>query len=512
MNFSHGSHEGHRAVYDAIRAVEEETGRPIGVLADLQGPKLRLGTFADGKACLESGAAFRLDLTDQPGNERRAPMPHAEIFDALTHGSELLLDDGKVRLRVESCGNGYADTRVEVGGWLSDKKGVNLPNARLDISALTEKDRADLEFALELGVDWVALSFVQRPEDLVEARELTQMRVGLMAKLEKPSAIDQLEAVVAQSDAVMVARGDLGVEMQPEDVPVLQSQIVDICRAAGKPVVVATQMLDSMVRSPSPTRAEASDVASAVYQGADAVMLSAESAVGDFPVESVAMMDRIIKRVQRDPKYRSVIDAYSPPPRAMEADAVTTGARQMAETLSAALIRHLFQQRVDGVPRRPPPSSHTAAGADAGCRHRPSFVRRLGGGSTGCRSVRQFRSDGRSRQRLCAEGRIRTLRRCHRHDGGLPPADVRHHQRSEDHSGAIGSAGIPPVRPAKPSHGKLSDIDRKDRFACVLARLPRTWDASPGREKRGLRARQGSDWNVMPGQARLTFGRPMPCL
>ncbi len=338
MNFSHGTHDGHKAVYDAIREVEAEAGRPIGVLADLQGPKLRLGRFAEGKVWLEPGAPFRLDLTEQPGTERRAPLPHAEIFKALAHGSELLLDDGKVRLRVESCGHGYADTRVVVGGWLSDRKGVNLPNIRLEISALTEKDRSDLAFALDIGVDWVALSFVQRPEDLVEARELTQRRVGLMAKLEKPSAIAQLDEVVAQADAVMVARGDLGVEMQPEDVPVLQSQIVDICRGAGKPVVIATQMLDSMVRSPTPTRAEASDVATAVYQGVDAVMLSAESAVGDYPVQSVAMMDRIIKRVQRDPKFRSVIDAYTPPPRAMEADAVTTGARQMAETLSAALI------------------------------------------------------------------------------------------------------------------------------------------------------------------------------
>ncbi|MCB9957919.1 MAG: pyruvate kinase [Rhodospirillaceae bacterium] len=338
MNFSHGDHASHRAVYEAIRAVEEDTGRPIGVLADLQGPKLRLGTFAKGRIHLAAGDPFRLDLTDQPGNERRAPLPHAEIFEALVHGAELLLDDGRVRLRVESCGRGYADTRVVAGGWLSDRKGVNLPNVRLPISALTEKDREDLSFALDLGVDWVALSFVQRPEDLIEARELTQRRVGLMAKLEKPSAIEQLEAVVMQADAVMVARGDLGVEMQPEDVPVLQSQIVDICRGAGKPVVVATQMLDSMVSAPTPTRAEASDVATAVYQGADAVMLSAESAVGEYPVEAVAMMDRIIKRVQRDPKYRNVIDAYTPPPRAMEADAVTTGARQMAETLSAALI------------------------------------------------------------------------------------------------------------------------------------------------------------------------------
>ena len=338
LNFSHGEHDAHRAAVAAIRAVEARRDHSIGILADLQGPKLRLGDFADGRAHVEAGAAFRLDLDDNPGDARRAPLPHAEVFAALKPGTDLLLDDGKVRLTVETCSPGAADTRVAVGGWLSDKKGVNLPNERLDISALTGKDRKDLEFALDLGVDWVALSFVQRPEDLIEAREITQRRAGLMAKLEKPSAIEQLEDVVTQADAVMVARGDLGVEMQPEDVPVLQSQIIDICREAGKPVVVATQMLDSMVRLPTPTRAEASDVATAVYQGADAVMLSAETAVGSYPVESVTMMDRIIKRVQRDPKYHKVLDAYTAPPRATQADAVTTAARQMAETLSAAAI------------------------------------------------------------------------------------------------------------------------------------------------------------------------------
>ena len=338
LNFSHGKHDAHRAAVAAIRAVEARRNHPIGILVDLQGPKLRLGDFAEGRAHLEAGAAFRLDLSDVPGDARRAPLPHPEVFAALRPGTDLLLDDGKVRLTVEACSSEAADTRVAVGGWLSDRKGVNLPNERLDISALTEKDRKDLEFALDLGVDWVALSFVQRPEDLIEAREFTQRRAGLMAKLEKPSAIEQLEDVIAQADAVMVARGDLGVEMQPEDVPVLQSQIIDNCREAGKPVVVATQMLDSMVRAPTPTRAEASDVATAVYQGADAMMLSAETAIGSYPVESITMMDRIIKRVQRDPKYHKVLDAYTAPPRATEADAVTTAARQMAETLSAAAI------------------------------------------------------------------------------------------------------------------------------------------------------------------------------
>ena len=338
LNFSHGSHDQHKAVYDAIRAVEAEAGRAIGVLADLQGPKLRIGAFAAGPVKLGTGDRFRLDLDDEPGDGQRATLPHPEIFAALTVGTDLLLDDGRCRLRVEAHGPGFADTRVLVGGPLSDRKGVNVPNARIGISALTKKDRHDLAFALDLGVDWVALSFVQRPEDLGEARALTQRRCGLMAKLEKPSAIEQLDAVIANADAVMVARGDLGVEMPPEDVPVLQSAIIDTCRGAGKPVVVATQMLDSMVHAPTPTRAEASDVAGAVYQGADAVMLSAETAVGRYPAEAVAMMDRIIKRVQRDAKYRNLLDAYTPAPQMTDADAVTTAARQIAETLQAGAI------------------------------------------------------------------------------------------------------------------------------------------------------------------------------
>ncbi|HMW30521.1 MAG TPA: pyruvate kinase, partial [Plasticicumulans sp.] len=306
LNFSHGSHEDHRARLERIRAIERETGRPVGVLADLQGPKLRVGTFAHGPVTLAEGAAFRLDLErDRPGDAGRVAMPHPEIFAALTEGAELLLDDGRLRLRVERCGPGYADTRVIAGGLLSERKGVNVPDVVLPLSALTAKDRADLDFALELGVDWIALSFVQRAADLDELRALVRGRAGLVAKLEKPAAIASLDAIVAASDALMVARGDLGVELPPEQVPAIQKRIVRACRRAGKPVIVATQMLESMVGAPVPTRAEASDVATAIYDGADAVMLSAESASGRFPLEAVAMMDRIIARTETDPEGRA---------------------------------------------------------------------------------------------------------------------------------------------------------------------------------------------------------------
>ena len=285
LNFSHGTHNDHRARFEAIRRVENTTGRPIGILADLQGPKLRLGTFAEGPIELAAGAPFHLDLDRQAGDERRAPLPHPEIFEALQPGTELLLDDGKVRLEVETCGSSFADTRCLVGGTLSDRKGVNVPNAVLPLSAVTEKDRADLSFALDQGADWIAFSFVQRPDDVAEGRKLVAGRAGVMVKLEKPSAIQHLHEIIELSDGLMVARGDLGVEMPPEDVPSVQKQVVHACRAAGKPVVVATQMLESMITAPTPTRAEASDVATAVYEGADAVMLSAETAAGRYPVE-----------------------------------------------------------------------------------------------------------------------------------------------------------------------------------------------------------------------------------
>jgi pyruvate kinase len=338
LNFSHGTLRDHDARFAAIRRVESATGRPIAILADLQGPKLRLGTFAEGPIELAAGAPFHLDLDRQAGDEHRAPLPHPEIFEALQPGTELLLDDGKVRLEVESCGRSFADTRCLVGGTLSDRKGVNVPNAVLPLSAITEKDRADLFFALEHGADWIAFSFVQRPDDVAEARKLVGGRAGVMVKLEKPSAIQHLHEIVELADGLMVARGDLGVEMPPEDVPSVQKQVVHACRAAGKPVVVATQMLESMITAPTPTRAEASDVATAVYEGADAVMLSAETAAGRYPIESVSIMNRIACRVQEDPLYYSIIESTRIEHEHTSSDAISAAACQVARLVDAAAI------------------------------------------------------------------------------------------------------------------------------------------------------------------------------
>jgi pyruvate kinase len=338
LNFSHGTQDDHRARFDAIRRFETATGRPIGILADLQGPKLRLGTFAEGRIELCAGARFHLDLDTQAGDENRAPLPHPEIFEALRPGTELLLDDGRVRLQVEGCGSGYADTRCVVGGTLSDRKGVNVPNAELPLSAITEKDRADLSFALEHGADWIAFSFVQRPADVAEGRKLIGGRAGVMVKLEKPSAIQHLAEIIELCDGLMVARGDLGVELPPEDVPSIQKQVIHACRAAGKPVVVATQMLESMIAAPMPTRAEASDVATAVYEGADAVMLSAETAAGRYPIEAVAMMNRIACRVQEDPLYSSMLEGSRLEHEHTAPDAISAAACQVARLVGAAAI------------------------------------------------------------------------------------------------------------------------------------------------------------------------------
>ena len=338
LNFSHGSHEDHAERYRLIRAVEAELGRPIGVLMDLQGPKLRVGRFAAGKVALVPGAPFRLDLDPTPGDARRANLPHREIFAALEAGTALLLDDGKLRLRVDACGADFADTTVLVGGTLSDRKGVNVPGVLLPISPLTAKDRADLDFGLTLGIDWIALSFVQRAQDIIDIQQIVQGRAGIVAKLEKPAAIASLDAILAETDAVMVARGDLGVEMPAEHVPAIQKRIVRSCRHFGRPVIVATQMLESMIDSPVPTRAEASDVATAIYDGADAVMLSAESASGRYPVESVAMMDRIIAQTEADPHYRDAIDAAHTPPLANTPDAIGLAARAVAGLLDVAAV------------------------------------------------------------------------------------------------------------------------------------------------------------------------------
>ena len=338
INMSHANHESLRNQYSTVRALEAEIGRPIGILADLQGPKLRIGDFADGAVMLAPGQTFRLDLDKTPGTAERVTLGHPEVFKALTPGALLLLDDGRVRLRVEEVGPDKAVTTVLVGGKLSNHKGVNLPDVVLPIRALTPKDLSDLEQACNLGVDWIALSFVQRPEDLMEARKMIAGRASLLAKIEKPSAIQALDDIIDQCDALMVARGDLGVELPLEMVPGQQKKITRAARRAGKPVVVATQMLESMITSPTPTRAEVSDVATAVFEGVDAVMLSAESAAGQYPVEAVTMMNNIAEQIETDPLYRSILDAQRAEPEPTTADAMTAAARQIGTTVRAAAI------------------------------------------------------------------------------------------------------------------------------------------------------------------------------
>jgi pyruvate kinase len=338
LNFSHGTQDDHRQRVDLLRALEREYKHPIAILIDLQGPKLRLGTFAKGPLELKKGQKIRFDMDEAPGTPKRVPLPHAEIFKAARPDGILLIDDGRVRLRIMAHDEAAIDAEVEVAGTISDRKGVNLPNLPIPLSPMTPKDHRDLTFGLSLGVDWVALSFVQHAMDIAELKKLVAGRAAVMAKLEKPLAIDHLDEIIEQSDGIMVARGDLGVEMPPEAVPPLQKRILAACRVAGKPAIVATQMLDSMVHSPTPTRAEASDVATAVYDGTDAVMLSAESASGDYPVEAVTIMARILKSVEADPLYRKLMDASRREPEATTADAISAAARQCAHTLSAAAI------------------------------------------------------------------------------------------------------------------------------------------------------------------------------
>ncbi|MBB4267184.1 pyruvate kinase [Roseospira visakhapatnamensis] len=338
LNFSHGTHAEHEHHLRVVREVEERVRRPLAALADLQGPKLRVGAFMGGRVTLRAGDAFRLDLSPELGDESRVCLPHPEIFQVLDSGTDLMLDDGKLRLRVHEVQDGVAVTQVLAGGVLSDHKGLNVPNVVLPISALTEKDRRDLDFALSIGVDWVALSFVQRPEDVADIRKVVRGRAAIVSKLEKPSALDHLGEIIDLSDAIMVARGDLGVEVPPETVPIVQKRIIRACRSAGKPVVVATQMLESMIQAPAPTRAEASDVATAIYDGADAVMLSAETSVGEHPVAAVSIMDRILHRVQADEHYRAIVEAGRGDPENSAADAICAAARQVARTLGAAAI------------------------------------------------------------------------------------------------------------------------------------------------------------------------------
>ncbi|GAA0732768.1 pyruvate kinase [Sphingomonas japonica] len=338
VNMSHGDQASKIPVIEAIRSLEKRYGRPTTILADLQGPKLRVGKFADGRVMLEKGAVFILDRDPTPGDASRVELPHREIFEAIQPGARLLLDDGKLVLRVTEHEPARIVTRVEVGGALSNSKGLNVPDVVLPMAALTEKDRSDLAFAVEQGCDWIALSFVQRPEDLAEARRLIGGKAALLAKIEKPSAVTRLEEICEACDGVMVARGDLGVELPPETVPPLQKQIVETARRLGRPVIVATQMLESMITSPSPTRAEVSDVATAVYDGADAIMLSAESAAGAWPVESVAMMNAIADAVERDPAHGDRVHFTVLHPDPTTADALSAAAKEITSTVTAAAI------------------------------------------------------------------------------------------------------------------------------------------------------------------------------
>ncbi|MFV0333677.1 MAG: pyruvate kinase [Tropicimonas sp.] len=338
LNMSHGSHEDHRARYDAIRKVETDTGRPIAILADLQGPKLRVGQFTAGAHDLEEGDRFRFDLDAALGDSTRVRLPHPEIFAALEPGSSLLVNDGKIRLRVEECGPDFANCTVRVGGTISDRKGVNVPDVVLPLAALSDKDRSDLEFACELGVDWLALSFVQRPEDMLEARELAKGRAAILAKIEKPAAVRAFAEILKVSDGIMVARGDLGVELPVESVPPIQKRLVRMCRTAAKPVIVATQMLESMIESPVPTRAEVSDVANAIYEGADAVMLSAESAAGSYPFEAVRTMDAVAVEVERGQMYREIMETGRQVEGGTTADSIVAAAREVAENTGVKAI------------------------------------------------------------------------------------------------------------------------------------------------------------------------------
>ncbi len=338
LNMSHGDHSEIAVRHAIIRKVEADLGTPIAILADLQGPKLRVGVFKNGEEELIPGQPFRLDLDEAEGDVTRVRLPHKEIFDALEPGSSLLVNDGKIRLKVVDCGRDFANCEVIVGGIISNRKGVNVPDVVLPVAALSDKDRKDLEFVCALGVDWLALSFVQRPADVDEARVLAKGRAAILSKIEKPAAVKAFDEILAVSDGIMVARGDLGVELPVQNVPPIQKQLVRKCRAAGKPVIVATQMLESMIESPVPTRAEVSDVATAIYEGADAIMLSAESAAGQYPVEAVLTMNNVAIEVEADPTYTEIIEASRKAKRTTVADGIVAAAREIAETTNVKAI------------------------------------------------------------------------------------------------------------------------------------------------------------------------------
>ncbi|MCC1491436.1 pyruvate kinase [Cognatishimia sp. F0-27] len=376
LNMSHGSHEEIAERHAIIRQVEADCESPIAILADLQGPKLRVGTFANGEEELEEGAAFRLDLDETPGTIDRVNLPHPEIFAALEEGAHLLVNDGKIRLKVQACGTDFADCTVVTGGTISNRKGVNVPDVVLPLAALSDKDRSDLEFVSALGVDWLALSFVQRAADVEEARALCKGRAAILSKIEKPAAVKAFEEILAVSDGIMVARGDLGVELPVQNVPPIQKRLVRKCRAAAKPVIVATQMLESMIESPMPTRAEVSDVATAIYEGADAIMLSAESAAGDYPIEAVSTMDNVAREVESDPTYLEIMTASRSVNRRSVADGIVSAARELSETADIKAICCFTSSGTTAslVARERPPVPIIAMTSDAATARRLSLI------------------------------------------------------------------------------------------------------------------------------------------
>lgn len=339
LNFSHGSHDQKRRLIGDIRALEKKTGVPIGIIADLQGPKLRIGDFEneDG-VTVTTGEVFNLHLAVRLGDRHGVTLPHPEIFSVMRPDMDILIDDGNLRLRVVSVDSGIMKTIVMTGGSIKSRKGVNVPAVELPVEVLTEKDTADLAFATEQRADWIALSFVQHPEDVRQLRERMPASIGIIAKIEKPSAVEHIDAIIEAADAVMVARGDLGVEIPAEDVPGVQKDIINRCRQAGKPVIVATHMLDSMTGSPRPTRAEVSDVANALYDGADAVMLSAETAAGDYPVESVSMMRRILARNERSPAFIRTVRRLELDTSQNSRDAIVGAVHTMADRIQAKAV------------------------------------------------------------------------------------------------------------------------------------------------------------------------------
>ncbi len=337
LNFSHGTHEEHRAMLEGVRGAAAAAGKAVAVLADLQGPKIRLGRFAGGEATLVPGAEFVITTEPVEGTAARAATSYPGFARDVRSGDAVLLDDGHVRLEVLDVRGSETRTRVVVGGRVSDHKGINLPGVEIRTPALTDKDRDDLAFALAHGADWVALSFVRDPADADAARRAmgeAGARVPLIAKLEKPEAVERLAEVLDAFDGIMVARGDLGVEMPLQQVPITQRRAVRLARDRGKPVIVATQMLDSMIASPRPTRAEVSDVAHAVFEGADALMLSGETSSGAHPEEAVATMARIALAAEADA-------AGLPPLRAIPGsrqDAIAEAATRIAEDLGASAL------------------------------------------------------------------------------------------------------------------------------------------------------------------------------